>query len=425
MTFASLCAGAGRRLPAPPVAGRDLRAGRGPGPGTARRLARRPPARRRPAPSAGRAGARSWRPPPRKGAAPRRSRATRGRRRSGCGGFAAGTGRLPIAEAAGEAGGIKELYRRVLCAAQGLAGRGRRRPRGRALAAVPGLAARAGDPDLRRPDRDGARRPRGRGDAGEDPRRGLEGDPRRGPGHGPEAVRGPRRDRAAARARARGTWPGAGARARGRGISAWWATRSRGSIPTAGGHPQFPAARRRFERGDGGEKLTFDVTFRAPRRVVAPAERDAPGGLRAGRATSTSALPPRRGRPAAVPPGPVRAPGAGARQRRGSGAWRLPLTPASIPDEAARRPTGGSRTRRARWPASLRAGGPAAVGAPRLGRHLHPRPPQRLAAGRPGRARGGGAKDGAADAAQPQRRQPGLCVAERPPGRRLRPGEHL
>jgi ATP-dependent exoDNAse (exonuclease V) beta subunit len=119
-----------------------------------------------------------------------------------------------------------------------------------------------------------------------------------------------------------------------------------------------------FERGDGGEKLTFDVTFRSPRRVVGLLNTTLPAAFGPERSFNFG-LPPEEGAPAPfrqVPyeplvPGPANAEG---------GAWLLPIEPAVI---LGRREVGDRKlVNEARQVARLLAArGAPAVGASCLG----------------------------------------------------------
>jgi ATP-dependent helicase/nuclease subunit A len=119
-----------------------------------------------------------------------------------------------------------------------------------------------------------------------------------------------------------------------------------------------------FAVGNGGEQLTFDVTFRAPRRVVRLLNRTLAGAFGPARAFNFG-LPRADGAPPPfyqVPyeplvPGPANAEGA---------AWMLPI--AAAPVEGRRRVSDRRLAQEARQIARLlAAGGPGSVGAPSWG----------------------------------------------------------
>jgi hypothetical protein len=265
-----------------------------------------------------------------------------------------GTERLPIAVARGQGGGNRGALPAPLRAAQGLAGRGGRRARGRALAALPVVAPGPRNPDLRRPGGDGARGPGRRADARAHTRRGLEGDPGRGPGHRPEAVRRAGRDRAAPRGRC-GDVAGRGGRGPRPGHFCMVGDAQQG-IYSSGRHPQFPEARRGvLERGGTAASCSRSTSRSGAAPGGAPAQRDAAGGVRT-RARAQLGRPGAEGAPA-PPSGALRAAGARTRQRRGGGveAARSPRGPV-VRHEAQGR-TASLRTRPARSPRSC-GGGP-------------------------------------------------------------------
>ena len=119
-----------------------------------------------------------------------------------------------------------------------------------------------------------------------------------------------------------------------------------------------------FETGNGGEKLTFGVTFRAPRRAVRVLNGTLPAAFGPGREHNMG-LPPEEGAPApclqvpyeALVPGPGNLEGA---------AWLLPIPAFAAPGRrgaADRKLSHEAREISAR----LRAGGPGSVGATRWG----------------------------------------------------------
>ncbi len=158
----------------------------------------------------------------------------------------------------------------------------------------------------------------------------------------------------------RGTWPAGGGEGPRPGHFCMVGDAQQGIYASRVDIRNFLAHVAAFSAGNGGEQLTFDVTFRAPRRVV-----------RLLNATLEAAFGPGReynlGRPGAegaprpnlqaryepLVPGPANAEG---------GAWRLPITPTSISGtrEKVDRRLADEAAQVARF---LAAGGPSSVGA--------------------------------------------------------------
>ncbi len=159
---------------------------------------------------------------------------------------------------------------------------------------------------------------------------------------------------------ARGTWPWGGGEGPRAGHFCLVGDAQQGIYASRVDIRNFLAHVAAFSQGDGGEQLTFDVTFRAPRRVVrllnsTLAAAFGPGrefNLGASRAEGEPA-PNLQARYEPLVPGPANAEG---------GAWRLPIAPASI--AGTRRKADRRLADEARQVARfLAAGGPAAVGA--------------------------------------------------------------
>jgi ATP-dependent helicase/nuclease subunit A len=157
-----------------------------------------------------------------------------------------------------------------------------------------------------------------------------------------------------------GTWPGRGAPGPRPGHFCLVGDAQQGIYASRADIRNFVDHVEAFTSGDGSERLTFDVTFRVPRRIVRLLNGTLPEAFGVGR-TFNFGLPPAEGAPAPflqVPyeplaPGPANIEG---------GAWRLPLTPARIVGtklKADRRLADEAR-QVARF---LKQGGPLSVGA--------------------------------------------------------------
>ena len=163
---------------------------------------------------------------------------------------------------------------------------------------------------------------------------------------------------------AQGTWPDGGGVAPRPGHFCMVGDAQQGIYSTRADIKNFQRHVAAFERGSGCEKLTFGVTFRAPRRTVRLLNETLPAAFGAGREHNLG-RPPKEGAPAPclqVPyeplvPGPDNVEGA---------AWLLPIPPAQV--SGTRRVADRKLSHEARAIAAhLLGGGPASVGAARWG----------------------------------------------------------
>lgn len=157
-----------------------------------------------------------------------------------------------------------------------------------------------------------------------------------------------------------GTWPGGGGIGPRPGHFCMVGDAQQGIYSDRADIRNFQGHVAAFAKGDGGERLTFDVTFRTPRRVVRLLNATLAGAFGSGRECNLG-LPPSEGAPAPVlqvtyeplAPGPANVDG---------GAWRLPIV--AGPVEGTRRVGDRRLADEARQIARfLAAGGPASVGA--------------------------------------------------------------
>ena len=163
---------------------------------------------------------------------------------------------------------------------------------------------------------------------------------------------------------AQGTWPDGGGVAPRPGHFCMVGDAQQGIYSRRADIKNFQRHVAAFERGSGCEKLTFGVTFRAPRRTVRLLNETLPAAFGAGREHNLG-RPPKEGAPASclqVPyeplvPGPDNIEGA---------AWLLPIPPAHV--SGTRRVADRKLSHEARAIAAhLLGGGPASVGAARWG----------------------------------------------------------
>jgi ATP-dependent helicase/nuclease subunit A len=157
-----------------------------------------------------------------------------------------------------------------------------------------------------------------------------------------------------------GTWPGRGGAGPVPGHFCMVGDAQQGIYTSRADIRNFQEHVAAFERRDSGERLTFDVTFRAPRRVVSLLNATLPAAFGTGR-TYNFGLPPEEGAPPPflqveyepLEPGPTNPEG---------GTWRLPIVPVAITgtQQVGDRQLEDEARQVARL---LSSGGPASVGA--------------------------------------------------------------
>jgi len=158
----------------------------------------------------------------------------------------------------------------------------------------------------------------------------------------------------------RGAWPALGGKGPVPGHFCMVGDAQQGIFSARAGIRNFREHVAAFERGDGGERLTFGVTFRSPRRIVRLLNETLPGAFGPGRAHNLG-LPIAEGAPApllqvdyeTLVPGPSNAEG---------WAWRLPVAAAAV--SGTQKVSNRKLANEARQVAErLLSGGPASVGA--------------------------------------------------------------